>query len=430
MALKPGCDPIFDGSGVARDSQGRPVRTTPVAASAPRLADVDLNASPFVVVWETTQACDLACRHCRAQTQPRRHPDELSTLEAMRLMNDVRQFGRPLFVVSGGDPLKRPDIVALVKHGARLGLRMALAPSATPLVTSDMLEQLRDVGLARLAVSLDGSTPGVHDGFRGVRGSWSWSMAALAAARDLGLDTQVDTTIGRGNLDDFDALAKLVGSMDIALWSVFFLVPMGRAGAEDIISPDEFESVFQRMYDLSRTASFDIKSTAAPQYRRVMLQRQVAERRADVTGQAAALAAGRGFSLADPARAAKGVSDGNGFLFISHTGEIFPSGFLPLSAGNVRSDDVVEVYRTAPLFQELRDRSRLKGKCSVCEYRDVCGGSRARAFAMTGDYLEADPVCVHLPVRYQRMIEAGEAPPVDAYFRERVRAPERPAPTV
>jgi radical SAM protein len=408
MALEPGCDPIFDGRGVARDAQGRPVRTTPVPASAPQLVDVDFESSPFVVVWETTQACDLTCRHCRAQTRLRRHPDELSTLEAMRLMNDVRQFGRPLFVLSGGDPLKRPDIVALVKHGARLGLRMALAPSATPLVTTDLLAQLRDVGLARLAVSLDGSTADRHDRVRGVSGSWSWTMSTLAAARDLGLNTQIDTTISRRNLDDFDGLVTLLDTMDIALWSVFFLVPLGRASVEDMISPEEFESVFQRMYDLSLTASFDIKSTAAPQYRRVILQRQVAARRAGAPGQRpTALTAGRGFSLADGTRAARGVNDGNGFLFIDHTGEIYPSGFLPLSAGNVRADDVVEVYRTAPLFRELRDRSRLKGKCSVCEYRDVCGGSRARAYAMTGDHLEADPLCMHVPVRYQRMVEAG-----------------------
>ncbi len=427
MALEPGCDPIFDGSGVARDALGRPVRMTPVAASAPRLVDIDLDASPFVVVWETTQACDLACRHCRAETQPRRHPDELSTLEAMRLMNDVRQFGRPLFVLSGGDPLKRPDLVALVKHGARLGLRMALAPSATPLVTGDLLMELRDVGLARLAVSLDGSTPEIHDTFRGVRGSWAWSMGTLSAAHGLGLDTQIDSTISRRNLDDFDALATLAGRMEIALWSVFFLVPMGRAGARDMITPDEFESVFQRMYDVSRTAPFDVKSTAAPQYRRVTIQRQIAERRAAVDQPVTPLHAGRGFSLANPSGAAKGVNDGNGFLFISHTGEIYPSGFLPVSAGNVRTDDVVEVYRTAPVFRELRDRSRLKGKCSVCEYREVCGGSRARAYAMTGDYLEADPLCVHLPARYQHMIQAGEALPVDAYFKQRVS--ERALPT-
>ncbi|MEJ2216791.1 MAG: TIGR04053 family radical SAM/SPASM domain-containing protein [Gemmatimonadota bacterium] len=428
MALKPGCDPIFDGRGVARDAQGRPVRTSPAAASAPRLTDIDFETSPFVVVWETTQACDLACRHCRAETQPRRHPDELSTLEAMRLMNDVRQFGRPLFVLSGGDPLKRPDIVALVKHGARLGLRVALA-AGTTLVTPDLLAELRDVGLARLSVSLDGSTAEVHDGLR-VPGSWSWANRTLAAARELGLPTQVDTTVSRRNLDDFDRLAAAVARMDIALWSVFFLVPLGRAALEDVLRPEEFESVFQRMYDLSLTAPFVIKSTAAPQYRRVVLQRQVAARRMGGGGALpAALTAGSDFALPDGAHAAKGVGDGNGFLFVGHTGEIYPSGFLPISAGNVRTDDIVEVYRTAPLFRQLRDRACLKGKCSVCEYRDLCGGNRSRAFAVTGDPLEADPFCAHLPVRYQRMVEAGEAQPVDDYFRDRVRV-ERALPAV
>jgi radical SAM protein len=396
---------------------------------------VDFDRAPFLVIWETTRACDLACLHCRAEARPDRDSGELSTAEAKRMMDQVRRFGRPLFVLTGGDPLKRPDVVELLGYGASIGLRMAMTPSGTPLMTPEVLRELRDAGLSRLAVSLDGSTAAVHDGFRGVRGSYDWTLRMLRAARELGLSTQINTTVSRHNLDDFEGLIELMVGLGISLWSVFFLVPTGRARPEDIASPEDFERVFERMYELSKTAPFDVKSTAAPQYRRVILQRQVRERRAGGRDAAPeALTAGIGFSLADGVGRAKGVNDGNGFVFISHTGEIFPSGFLPKSAGNVRSDDPVEVYREHPLFRSLRDPDRLKGKCGVCEYREVCGGSRARAYALTGDPLEAEPFCTHVPARYARMVERGAAEDVDTYFTRRVpdwrSAPRPPLPVV
>jgi radical SAM protein with 4Fe4S-binding SPASM domain len=330
-------------------------------------------------------------------------------------------------VLTGGDPLKRPDVVELVEYGASIGLRMAMTPSGTPLMTEPVLRSLKAAGLSRLAVSLDGSNASIHDAFRGVEGSWAWTIRMLEVAREIGLTTQVNTTVSLHNLDDFDALCDLMVRLGITLWSVFFLVPTGRAKPGDVASAAEFESVFHRMYDLSRTAPFDIKSTAGPQYRRVILQRQVAERRAGTrSGAPLPLTAGVGFSLADGVGRAKGVNDGDGFIFVSHTGAIYPSGFLPLAAGNVRRHDIVDVYRNAPLFRELRDRSRLKGKCGVCEYRDVCGGSRARAYAVTGDYMESEPFCSHVPARYQRMVDAGEAEPVDDYFARRGMPQGRP----
>lgn len=391
------------------------------AVSPPRLQEVDFERSPVLVIWETTQACDLACQHCRADARPERDRGELTTEEAKRMMERVRDFGRPLFVLTGGDPLKRPDVVELVEHGTRLGLRMAMTPSGTPLMTPEVVRRLARAGLSRLAVSLDGSTAEIHDRFRGVAGSYDWTIRMILAAREIGLSTQINTTVARHNVGDFDELIALMERLGISLWSVFFLVPTGRASARDVASPEEFEYVFHRMYDLSRTAPFDIKSTAAPQYRRVILQRQVEERRAGERADAPIpLTAGLGFSIADGVGRAKGVNDGDGFLFVNHTGEIYPSGFLPVSAGNVRTDDLVDVYRHSPLFRSLRDRSLLKGKCGVCEYRDVCGGSRARAYALTGDYLEAEPYCVHVPARYRRMVERGEAEPVEEYFEKRI----------
>jgi radical SAM protein with 4Fe4S-binding SPASM domain len=258
--------------------------------------------------------------------------------------------------------------------------------------------------MSRLAVSLDGASAAQHDAFRGVAGSFDWTIRMLETARSLGLSTQINTTISRHNVHDLESLFALMTGLGIALWSVFFIVPVGRARPGDLATADEFESVFHRLYDLSKTAPFDIKSTAAPHYRRVVMQRQVAERRAGAReGAPLPLTAGIGFSLGDGVgRAAKGVNDGDGFLFVSHRGDIYPSGFLPKSAGNVRTDDVVEVYRTHDLFRSLRDRGQLKGKCGVCEFRTVCGGSRARAYAMTGDPLEADPLCAYVPPAWQR----------------------------
>lgn len=386
-----------------------------------KLPEIDFDEAPFLVIWETTRACDLACLHCRAEARPRRNPRELSTLEAMALMNRVRCFGKPLFVLTGGDPAKREDVTDLVAHGARIGLRMGMTPSATPLMTGDLVRQLAAAGLSRLAVSLDGSTPEIHDHFRGVDGSWERTLEILEAAGDAGLSTQVNTTVTRYNLDDFEALIDLMTGLGISLWSIFFLVPTGRALARDIASPEELETVFHRLYDLSKTAPFDIKSTAAPQFRRVIVQRQVEERRnGDRSHAPEPLTAGLGFSLADGVGRSRGVNDGNGFVFVSHTGEIFPSGFLPVSAGNVRTDDIVEVYRTSDLFRSLRNPDGYRGKCGVCEYRTICGGSRARAWALTGDPLEADAFCTHVPAAWRRRVDAGEADDVETYFRKRI----------
>jgi AdoMet-dependent heme synthase len=392
------------------------------ARQHPGMAALDFDKAPFLVIWETTQACDLACRHCRAEAVPDRHPDELTTAQAKDLLDEVRRFGPIIFVFSGGDCMKRPDILELVEYGAGLGLRMAMTPAATPLVTPAALRDLKKAGIARLGISLDGSCPAIHDDFRRVPGSFDWAVGILEAAREIGLSTQVNTVVSRHNLDDFDALCQLMGPLGIVFWEVFFLVPTGRARPEDVAGADEFEAVFHKLHDLAETAPFDIRATAAPHFNRVGIQRRVARRRAEAAAQSAAAAwagaaspaaaiaaavspAGAGAGpMADdrPVRArhdgigrARGVIEGDGFMFISHTGEVFPSGFLPASAGNIAFQSPVEIYRNAPLFRQLRDRSLLKGKCGICDFRQVCGGSRARAYAVTGDWLAAEPFCAY-----------------------------------
>jgi AdoMet-dependent heme synthase len=340
--------------------------------------------TPFMVFWETTQACDLACKHCRADARPERDPEELTRAEGFRQLEDVHAMGCPLVVLTGGDPAKRPDLLDLVRHGSALGLRVALTPSATPLVTRALLEQLADAGLARLAVSLDGATAASHDGFRGVTGSFARTFEILRDARAAGLTLQVNTTVTGWNVDELEQIADQLRAFTIQLWGVFFLVPTGRGEALQVLEPDAAEAVLERLVAIARTAPFDVKTTAAPHFRRVLLQHQV--RRREIVG----IDDGVG-------RAPRGVNDGQGIVFVSHRGEIYPSGFLPLACGSVRREGLAAIYRRHPVFTALRDLDALGGKCGPCEFRRVCGGSRARAYAMTGDLFAEEPACAYVP---------------------------------
>lgn len=343
--------------------------------------------APFLVIWEVTQACDLVCRHCRASAIPERHPEELSTAEGYALLEEIRGFGDPLMVFTGGDPLKRPDLFDLLGRSVELGLRTTVTPSATPLLTAEAVRRIQETGVARMALSLDGPDAASHDGFRGVEGSFLRTVSALDYAREIGLPTQVNTTVTRFNKDRLAEMAAIVEEVQARLWSVFFLVPTGRAQQEDDLTAEEYERVFEFLYETSKKASFDIKTTEAQHYRRYVAQRRKAE------GGSRDRRAG----APDVIQRQAGINDGKGFVFISHTGEIFPSGFLPLAAGNVRRDKLGEVYRNAPLFRTLRDTGRLEGKCGDCWYKNLCGGSRSRAYALTGDYMASDPRCVYDP---------------------------------
>jgi len=360
----------------------------------PAMPAIDFDQRPFIVIWETTQACDLACVHCRACAQPVRSALELSTDEAKRLIDEVAALEAPVFVLTGGDPLKRPDIFELVEYASTHGVRISLTPSATPLLTQEAIAKLKQCGLGRLAISLDGPDAQVHDTFRRVRGSFEWTLRAVRWAREIALPVQINTTITKHNLAHLDAMIELVQKLDIVLWSVFFLVPTGRGSAGELISAEQFEQVFEKLYETAQRVKFDIKSTEAQHYRRFLLQRRNEEKRK-----------GNGQRPPEPdvhtsdgiGRAPRGINDGKGFVFVSHHGEVFPSGFLPISAGNVRKQSLTELYRHSPLFVSLRRTANLKGKCGVCEFREVCGGSRARAYAMTGDSLAEEPCCVWQP---------------------------------
>jgi len=299
-------------------------------------------------------------------------------------------------VVTGGDPMMRPDLFDILDYAVGSGLRTSFTPTTTRLVTSKALARLKETGVRRLAISIDGPRAEVHDSFRGFRGSFDIATRIARQAIEQGLSLQVNTTVSRFNVRLLDEMTDLVSRLGAVQWSLFFLVPTGRAAASDMITPEEHELAFHWLYDVSQRAPFDVKSTAAPAYRRVVIQRE-RERSATKAEQQPALA-GAGYRYEDGlARPAKGVNDGKGFCFISHTGDVCPSGFLPLAAGNVRRESIIDLYRASPLFRRLRDTTALRGKCGRCEFREVCGGSRARAFALTGDYLAGDPSCVYEP---------------------------------
>ncbi len=356
-----------------------------------RMVHADFDQAPFTIAWEVTRACAYACVHCRADAQPHRDPRELSTARAKLLIERLAAFGNnPILIFTGGDPLMRPDVFELIGYASERGLRCSLTPTATALPTRERLEKALQAGIRRVALSLDAPRAEIHDDFRKVKGSWQRTMDTLHRAHDVGLSVQVNTTVAKHNIDILHEMVPFIQEVGAVQWSVFFLVPTGRAMVEQMVSAEQHERIFNWLYDLAQTAPFDIKATAAPMYRRVAIERKRAQNDGKpVTFQ------GAGFQYADGLhRPTKGVNDGNGFLFISHVGDIQPSGFLPITAGNVRTDDIVEVYRHSYLFSDLRDPNKLKGKCGGCEYREVCGGQRGRAYGITGDYLESDPACV------------------------------------
>ena len=359
--------------------------------------------APKVVIWEVTQACDLACIHCRAYAQPARDSLELSTREGRRLIDQIAKASPDVFVLTGGDPLKRPDLFELIEYAASRGLRTSVTPSVTSRLTHDSIERFKKAGVARLALSLDGSTAAIHDAFRGVSGAFDQTLQAMYCALACQLPLQINSTMSKVNYADFDALAGLVQQIDIALWSVFFLVPTGRAKEEQMLTSAQTERLFGKLFDLSQRVPFGIKTTEAPHYRRFVMQKKARMGYTHATHPPSG----------NPRSA---VNDGKGFLFISHRGDVFPSGFLPAPSGNVRTRDPIDIYRKSMLFRLLRDSSQLKGKCGACEFRNICGGSRARAFAITGDAMAEDPSCIYVPGKKRPRARANSTPHLHAAF--------------
>jgi len=343
--------------------------------------------APRLVYWELTRACDLACKHCRAEAIERRDPRELGTGEAKALLKEIRAFGNPppQLVMTGGDPLKRPDFFELVRHGVGLGIPVSVAPSVTGLLTKDAIRSLQASGIQSMSLSIDGATAEIHDRFRGVEGCFTSTMQAEGYIREARIPLQINTLVTADTVAGLPKVYGLLLGLGIMRWSLFYLIGTGRGRDLREIRPSQCEVLHHWLYDLSKTAPFAIKATEAPHFRRVASVRMRAEGFDETAIRRTAI--GRGF----------GIRDGNGIMFISHTGDVYPSGFLPVSAGNVRQQTPVAIYRHSDLFTRLRAVEGYSGKCGRCDFHGICGGSRARAFAATGDPLGSDPLCAYAP---------------------------------
>jgi AdoMet-dependent heme synthase len=382
---------------------------TSVESRAVRRIRHDVNRQPFMVIWEVTRACQLACRHCRADSIHVRNPGELSTDEGKRLFDQIASFGtpHPIMILTGGDPFERPDLAQLTAYGSSVGLHMALSPSATPNVTPERLAEMREAGATAMSLSLDGARPETHDAFRGFAGTYERTLTSAALINEAGFRLQVNTTVTRATVRELPELYLQMLDLHVHLWSLFFLVPTGRGQALQALTAQECEDVLHWMVDISRHLA--VKTTEAQHFRRVVLQRSAAERDGLgveafapgtlyhwLSARTAELSADR--TLPDrPARPPIDTNAGRGFAFIDHLGNVYPSGFLPLKVGNVREQCFTEIYRDAPVMQALRDPSGFGGRCGVCEFREICGGSRSHAYAVTGDPLAADPSCLYTP---------------------------------
>lgn len=330
--------------------------------------------APRVIAWESTRACNFACRHCRAQAQKQPDPNELTTQEALNIIDQIADFCKPILIISGGDPLQRKDIFEITSYASKLGIRVVMSPSGSD-ITPQVIEKMKGSGVKMISLSLDGSTAEIHDNFRQVNGAFDLAMRNMAYAKERDLAFRINTTVTKHNLNDLSATLKLVTEVGAREWDVFMLVPTGRGKVEMEITPSQYETTLQDIYKLSLSSTIPIKMTCAPQYTRIIAQQ--------TKGQPAF---------------GRGCMAGNGFCFISHVGEVFGCGFLPIFAGNVRQSSFKEIYQNSALFIELRDHNKLTGKCGICEFRVGCGGCRARALALHRSHLAEEPYCVYKPM--------------------------------
>ncbi len=346
--------------------------------------------APMIIYWELTNACGLACRHCRATAMPDAAPGELTTAEAISVLDDILNFsadGEPLphLVMTGGDPLKRPDLAELVDAANARGIGVSLAPAVTPLLTREKIFWMKEIGIQAISLSLDASTAEYHDGIRMVPGTFDATLTALDHAAEAGLPVQVNTLVTANTAPDLPAVFELLSQHTLMQWSLFFLISIGRGSELTELDPGEAEKWLMWAAQTNREADFRVKTTEAMHFRRLITTPLLRAGKTEADIEAGPMS--RGF----------GIRDGNGIVFISNLGNVCPSGFLPIEVGNVKDTSLVELYRNTDVMKALRNPDEFKGRCGICEFRNWCGGSRARAYAWTGDPLESDPLCPYQP---------------------------------
>lgn len=369
---------------------------------------VNFEQAPILLFWETTKACRLACRHCRAEAIAEPMPGQLSTEEGLRLIDDLRAFTPrfPVIIFTGGDPFMRPDLFDLAAHARSLGMPIGFAPSVTPRLTREAAVRMRQVGAKTVSISLDGARAETHEAVRGIEGHFRRTEEAVRMLVEEGHTVQINTTVMRRNVEELADVAALVADWGAHIWEVFFLIRVGRGTELEELSPAENEDVVHFLYEASRYG-FIVRTVEAPFFRRVVAERRELDPEVDPV---AAFGLGSLYErlvrrlrdrLGEPGSSraqSVGTRDGKGILFVAHDGDVYPAGFLPVRLGNVRRDDIVRLYREHPLLRAIR-AAAFGGRCGICPYADACGGSRARAYATSGDPLGEDPACAYEPVR-------------------------------
>jgi len=371
-------------------------------------ARINYDQRPMLVFWETTRACPVACRHCRASALLKPLPGELTTAEGLGLIDQVAEFGRPypILVLTGGDCMMRPDLFELVERATSLGLPTALSPAVTPMLTQEVIEKIAAAGVHAVSISLDGATPGTHETVRAIDGHFDDTVAAIRAFSEAGLTVQVNTTVMRQNLDELADVVKVVTDAGAKVWEVFFLVHVGRGTVVDAISPEEHEDVSHFLWDASQYG-MTVRTVEAPFFRRVVHQRRAGgaapetETYRRLNGRLLEL---MGPPRKQPSAQTSATRDGKGIVFVAYDGQVNPAGFLPLDLGSVRDRPLAELYRDDETLRRIR-AADFSGRCGRCEWADLCGGSRARAFAATGDPLAEDPACVWQPASVTEQVD-------------------------
>jgi len=341
---------------------------------------------PRILAWEVTRSCNLNCVHCRASSRFGPYHHELDTREALGVLDQIREVGTPIIILTGGEPLLRKDIFELAGYGTQKGMRMVMGSNGT-LITARVARRIEEAGVQRVSISIDGATRESHDAFRKVNGAFDGAMKGISKLKDQGLEFQINTTITRHNLSELESILDLAVRIGAAAHHIFLLVPTGRARemVNQELSAQDYEDTLHWFYQQHSKVSIELKATCAPQYYRILRQ-EAFSRGQDVNTQTVCLDA-----------VTRGCLAGVSYCFISHVGIVQPCGYLEVDSGDLRKEPFSQIWHHSPVFNDLRDFSRYKGKCGRCEYIAVCGGCRARAYEATGDYLAEEPLCAYNP---------------------------------